>query len=111
MACFTSWPTQPKCVTHVSGTFCYLCLGTVIRRASHDELIETVEFLLRIIFDLDAAPLIALFDDPDAGAKCAFQLGNCSFDVCVLMERFFVGVASLVHFLDCALDLADGQAL
>ena len=31
MACFTSWLTEPKCVTHVSGTFCYLCLGTVTK--------------------------------------------------------------------------------
>ena len=29
MACFTSCLVKAECVTHVSGTFCYLCVGTV----------------------------------------------------------------------------------
>src|SRR5690348_15300513 len=37
-------PSGGKSVTHVSGTFCYLCLGTVTRRVS----LSTIRRLLQV---------------------------------------------------------------
>jgi len=78
----------------------------------HDEIVDSGQVFLGVVFDLDATALFVAGNDADAGAKDTFELVDRRADVRVAIQSG--GVSAPLErggwgFLDRAFDLPDGH--